>query len=126
MHWGFDNRTVGLRAPEKTGPNLRVENRVGGADAKPYLAMAATLACGYLGMKEKLQPSAPVEGSAYDKGTRELPRSLTEALIQLDCCEPLREIFSDRFVEAYLTVKENDNFMQVISSWEREYLLLSV
>jgi glutamine synthetase len=128
MHWGFDNRTVGLRVPETTGPNIRVENRVGGADANPYLAMAATLACGYLGMKEKLEPSAPVEGSAYDKGTRELPRSLTEALIQLDRCEPLREIFGDRFVKAYLAVKEkeNDNFMQVISSWEREYLLLSV
>ncbi|MFQ3210743.1 MAG: glutamine synthetase [Oceanospirillaceae bacterium] len=128
MHWGFDNRTVGLRVPEKTGPNIRVENRVGGADANPYLAMAATLACGYLGMQEKLEPSAPVEGSAYDKGTRELPRSLTEALIQLDRCEPLREIFGDRFVKAYLAVKEkeNDNFMQVISSWEREYLLLSV
>ena len=128
MHWGFDNRTVGLRVPETSGPNIRVENRVGGADANPYLAMAATLACGYLGMQEQLEPSAPVEGSAYDKGTRELPRSLTEALIQLDRCEPLREIFGDRFVRAYVAVKEkeNDNFMQVISSWEREYLLLSV
>ena len=128
VHWGYDNRTVGLRVPDAGGPNVRVENRVGGADANPYLAMAASLACGYLGIIEQLEPSAPVEGSAYDKGTRELPRSLTEALHHLDRCEPLREIFGERFVRAYLSVKEkeNENFMQVISSWEREYLLLTV
>ena len=51
-HWGYDNRTAGLRVPMSSPENRRVENRLGGADANPYLAIAASLACGYLGMLE--------------------------------------------------------------------------
>ena len=49
VHWGYDNRTCGFRIPNSTPTNRRVENRVPGVDVNPYLAMAATLACGYLG-----------------------------------------------------------------------------
>src|SRR6187431_3723716 len=56
-HWGYDNRTAGLRVPMSNAENRRVENRLGGADANPYIAIAASLACGYLGMVEGLQPS---------------------------------------------------------------------
>ena len=57
--WGYDNRTAGLRVPVSNPANRRVENRVGGADANPYLAIAASLACGYLGMVEGLKPTEP-------------------------------------------------------------------
>ena len=60
VHWGYDNRTAGLRVPMSAPEARRVENRVGGADANPYLAIAASLACGYLGMVEGLKPSEPI------------------------------------------------------------------
>ncbi|HSR71272.1 MAG TPA: glutamine synthetase family protein, partial [Kiloniellales bacterium] len=78
-HWGFDNRTVGLRVPHSDAQNRRVENRVAGADANPYLAIAASLACGYIGMTQRLKPRSPVEGSAY-RLAHTLPRTLFDAL----------------------------------------------
>jgi len=127
VHWGYDNRTAGLRVP-MSGPDARrVENRVGGADANPYLAIAASLACGYLGMIEGLKPSEPIAGSAYDLAIA-LPRTLAEALRLLRESKQLVELFGDRFVLAYTAVKvaEYETFAQVISSWEREHLLLNV
>jgi len=125
--WGYDNRTAGLRVPISNAENRRVENRLGGADANPYLAIAASLACGYLGMKEGLKPTEPIAGSAYDMPFG-LPRNLEEAVRLLRDCRPLVEILGERFVLAYTAVKESeyDTFLQVISSWEREHLLLNV
>jgi len=126
-HWGYDNRTAGLRVPMSNAENRRVENRLGGADANPYLAIAASLACGYLGMIEGLKPSEPIAGSAYDLPFG-LPRNIEEAVRLLRECRPLIEILGDRFVLAYTAVKESeyDTFLRVISSWEREHLLLNV
>ena len=126
-HWGYDNRTAGLRVPNASAANRRVENRCGGADANPYIAMAASLACGYLGMTEGLQPTDPISGSAHDLPFG-LPRTLDEALRELRACEPLVELLGGTFVEAFALVKEAEYevFLQVISSWEREHLLLNV
>src|SRR6187549_1590361 len=127
VQWGYDNRTAGLRVPVSPPEARRVENRVGGADANPYLAIAASLACGYLGMIEGLQPTDPISGSAHELPFA-LPRSLDEALRQLRDCEPLMELLGGPFVEAFTIVKESEYevFLQVISSWEREHLLLNV
>lgn len=127
VHWGYDNRTAGLRVPMSVPASRRVENRLGGADANPYLAIAASLACGYLGMIEGLKPTEPITGSAYDLPFQ-LPRTLAEALALLRDCRPLLELFGERFVLAYGAVKETEYeaFLQVISAWEREHLLLNV
>jgi glutamine synthetase len=127
VQWGYDNRTAGLRVPMSSPQARRVENRVGGADANPYLAIAASLACGYLGMVENLQPSDPITGSAHDMPFS-LPRSLDEALRQMRGCPELIAILGEPFVEAFAIVKESEYevFLQVISSWEREHLLLNV
>jgi glutamine synthetase len=127
VHWGYDNRTAGLRVPMSDAQARRVENRVGGADANPYIAIAASLACGYLGMVEGVQPSDPIVGSAHDLPFG-LPRSLDEALRALRACEPLVKLMGEAFIEAYTLVKEAEYevFLQVISSWEREHLLLNV
>ena len=126
-HWGYDNRTVGLRVPDSSPESRRVENRVPGADANPYLVVAASLACGLLGMMDQLEPSEPVTGNAYNM-PYDLPRTLEQALRALRDCTPLREILGERFVRAFNAVKENEHgtFLQVISSWEREHLLLNV
>jgi glutamine synthetase len=127
VHWGYDNRTAGLRVPMSAPVARRVENRCGGADANPYLAMAASLACGYLGMVEGLKPTEPITGSAYDLPFQ-LPRTLAEALRLMRDCRPLVDLFGERFVAAYTAVKEAEHeaFLQVISAWEREHLLLNV
>jgi glutamine synthetase len=119
VQWGYDNRTAGLRVPVSDPESRRVENRLGGADANPYIAIAASLACGYLGMVQNLRPSEPISGSAHDLPW-DLPRSLDDALKRLMDCQPL--------VAAYTIVKqaEHEVFLQVISSWEREHLLLNV
>jgi glutamine synthetase len=125
--WGYDNRTCGLRVPMDTPENTRVESRFAGSDVNPYLALAATLACGYLGIKEKLQPTEPMSGSAHSKGY-DLPRSLEEAIVLLRKSKPLRGLLGERFVKAYTSVKEKEHqtYFRVISSWEREFLLLNV
>ncbi len=127
VHWGRDNRTVGLRVPVSDGQSRRVENRVAGADANPYLAIAATLACGYLGMMKKLKPTDPIEGSAYRLAFT-LPRHLWDALYKLNRAKPLKELLGDPFVTALNEVKnlEYELYNRVISSWERENLLLNV
>jgi glutamine synthetase len=127
MQWGYDNRTVGLRIPLSSPDARRVENRVAGADVNPYLAIAASLACGYLGVKEKLEPTKPHEGDAYEMPFA-LPRNLEGALQNLRECEPLREILGKTFVSAFCAVKEQEyeTFFRVVGSWEREYLLLNV
>lgn len=125
--WGIDNRTVGLRVPFASPENMRVENRVAGADANPYLALAVSLACGLLGIEERIEPRPEQKGSAYDLPFG-LPRSLEESLRFLDDCQPLHEILGERFVRAFDAIKrkEYETFFRVISSWEREFLLLNV
>ena len=127
VHWGYDNRTVGLRVPNSSPAARRVENRVPSSDANPYLAIAASLACGYIGMTQGINPGNPVEGSAYDLDFG-LPRGLLEAVALFEESEELGEIFGPSFSATYRAIKkaEFETFMRVISPWEREFLLLNV
>ena len=127
VQWGRDNRTVGFRVPNSSPSARRVENRIAGSDANPYVALAVTLACGYLGIKNQIDPS-PETRSAINGLEFELPRSLGEALHALDECPELHEVLGEDFVNLYISVKdaEYEEFMKVISPWERENLLLSV
>jgi glutamine synthetase len=127
IQWGTDNRTVGIRSPVALPAARRIENRVIGADANPYVALAATLACGYLGMKNRIEPTPECKGDAY-LGDFALPRSLGEALAALRAEKDLAEVLGEAFVTVYAEIKEieYDEFMKVISPWEREHLLLHV
>jgi glutamine synthetase len=127
MQWGTDNRTVGIRAPLAAASARRIENRVIGADANPYVALAATLACGYLGIKQHIEPTAECKGDAY-LGDYQLPRSLEEALSLLREETALHDVLGKEFVTVYTEIKEIEHaeFMKVISPWEREHLLLHV
>ncbi len=127
VQWGLDNRTCGIRIPKSSAQNRRVENRVPGVDVNPYLAMAATLACGYLGMTEGIKPSDPMDSSAWDMDY-ELPRHLEDAITRMRNCDALAEVLWPQFVKAFCAVKELEyaTYNRVISSWEREHLLLLV
>jgi glutamine synthetase len=126
-HWGHDNRSCGLRVPRSSAEGRRVENRLPGADVNPYLAIAATLACGYLGMTEGLEATPEEIGNAYVLG-RTLPLHLSDALTRFEDSEKVRQVLGNRFVDVVCVVKraEQGTYDRVISSWEREHLLLNV
>jgi glutamine synthetase len=125
--WGYDNRTVGLRAPHSAPEATRIESRIAGADANPYLAMATNLVCGYLGIMEQIEPRPPLQGVGYKAG-HNLPTELGRALDALRDCRKLHEMMGERFTQAYLAAKRTEYtaYLRVISSWERQYLLLRV
>jgi len=127
FHWGYDNRTTGFRIQENNPKSMRIENRIASADVNPYLAIATSLACGYIGMKQGLKPTPALQGSAYDE-PMQLSRHWYDSLQRLADCKEIREVLGDSFVEVYVAVKEVefDNFLNVISPWEREHLLLKV
>jgi len=127
VQWGYDNRSCGLRVPICDPQGRRVENRLPGADANPYLAIAASLISGYIGMVEKLEPTALMEANAYNR-KRTLPKTLEEALDQFDNCQAVRSLLGDNFFSAFSLIKraELDAYQEVISSWERDHLLLKV
>ena len=128
VEWGEENRTVGLRVPEATPQNRRVENRLAGADANPYLVLAASLLCGYMGMVGQVPASAPVTGRGYERRNLRLPVTIESALERMEACEDAKEYLGEKFMRGYVAVKraEHENYNRVISSWEREFLLLSV
>ncbi len=126
-HWGYDNRTVGLRVPVSSAAAMRVENRISGSDVNPYLAFAASLASGYLGIKNNIEPGESVSVSAFELEAN-LPRDMRLAMAEMKKNTAIRKVLGKEFIELYLAVKdlEYETFSQVISPWEREHLLLRV
>ncbi|MEM7469851.1 MAG: glutamine synthetase family protein [Pseudomonadota bacterium] len=127
LEWGRDNRTTGIRIPVSEPSARRVENRLAGMDCNPYLAIAASLACGYLGLKGATKPRKMFKGDAYD-GDEAIPRGLFSALNLFSDNKALEPLLHPEFIRVYAIVKaaEYDEFLQVISPWEREHLLLNV
>jgi len=127
LEWGRDNRTTGLRIPISGPSARRIENRLPGMDCNPYLGIAASLACGYLGLMEGKQPRAEFKTSAYIDSD-DIAVNLGDALDRLEEDVALSEVLGTEFCKVYDSVKRNEykEFLQVISPWEREHLLLNV
>ena len=127
LEWGRDNRTTGIRIPLSGPEAKRVENRLAGMDCNPYLGIAASLACGYLGMINEERPGKQFKGDAYE-GDGDIPRGLGQALDLFEDATDLHKVLGPDFARVYGIVKraEYDEFLQVISPWEREHLLLNV
>ncbi|GGL76742.1 glutamine synthetase family protein [Wenxinia marina] len=127
LEWGRDNRTTGLRVPVAPPAARRVENRLAGMDCNPYLCIAASLACGYLGMKREIWPDKRYRGDAYE-AEDEIPQGLYAALDLFDANADMHTVLGPEFARVYSIVKraEYNEFLQVISPWEREHLLLNV
>jgi glutamine synthetase len=117
---GWDNRTCGFRICGE-GAGFRVENRIPGADANPYLAFAATIAAGLHGIERKLPAPRAYEGNAYDDAKlAQVPKTFREALDTLERSKVAREAFGARVVEHYLRLGrlEQQAFDQVVTDWE--------
>ena len=127
LEWARDNRTTGLRVPLSAPNARRIENRLAGMDCNPYLCIAASLACGYLGIKQELWADKQAKGDAYE-GEGALPQGLGTALDLFDQNTAMHDILGPDFARVYSIVKraEYEEFLHVISPWEREHLLLNV
>ncbi len=119
--WSYDNRTAGFRIVGK-GPSLRIECRLPGADANPYLAYAATLAAGLDGLANRIEPPDPFSGDVYQAD--QLPRvpgNLREATDELEASTMLRRAFGDEVVDHYVHFfrTEQRKFDEAVTTWER-------
>ena len=122
--WGYENRSCAVRAIRSSRPDLwRFECRRPGADANPYLALAAVAASAADGIRRSLKPPAPVEGDAYDRpDLPELPGSLEAALRAFQEDEVLRQALGERFGEYYVTSRawELKAWRETVTDWERQ------
>ena len=127
LEWGRDNRTTGIRVPVSDPASRRVENRLPGMDCNPYLGIAASLACGYLGLIEGQEPGPETRGDAYASDDA-IPRGLGDALDLFRDAPAMTEVLGPEFCKLYAAVKDMEykGFLQVISPWEREHLLMNV
>ena len=127
-NWGLGNRSCGFRIPSNEEHSMRIENRISGADTNPYLVFAANLAAGYLGIKNKLKPTAETKKSVFGKDKSTLPKNVEEAISIFENNEQINEVFNQKFIRTIAAIRrvENQAYLKVISSWEREYLLLNV
>ncbi len=125
IDWGFDNRSAMVRIPPERGKASRLELRLGDASANPYLATAGLLAAAYLGIRDELEPPAPLEGYGYDPGKADrLPVDLASALEAFEADTAFQEILGEPFLKTFLAYKRNEleRFSQWVTDWEfREY-----
>lgn len=126
--WGFDNRSVALRIP--SGPNAarRIEHRVGGADANPYLLLATLLASIIHGITHRIPPEEIVTGNAYEQFDPILTNSWSRALELLEQSEVLNEALGQEFLNVFLANRraERASAMQVVSRLEYDWYLRHV
>ncbi|MCH4873951.1 glutamine synthetase [Pseudomonas sp. TMW22091] len=122
--WSLDNRSAGLRIPASAPVARRVENRLPGADANPYLAIAASLAAGLHGIEHKLAPTPAIQGQFEVPDALLLPCTLHAALERLKRSGLAIELFGTEFIEGYIASKtlELTSFYDEITPWERRVL----
>ena len=120
LAWARDNRTCGFRVVGE-GSSLRIENRIPGADANPYLAFAATIAAGLHGIKNKIEPPAELKGNAYESKVQPVPKTLAEAVSLLEASKAAREAFGPEVFKHYLhTAKaELAAHDRAVTDWEK-------
>ncbi|PYB78019.1 L-glutamine synthetase [Pseudomonas sp. 2848] len=122
--WSEDNRAAGLRIPASSPVARRVENRLPGADANPYLAIAASLAAGLHGIERQIAPTPAIQGEFEVPEHLSLPCTLHAALERLKRSDLARELFGREFIEGYIATKtlELSDFFDEITPWERRVL----
>jgi glutamine synthetase len=126
--WGVNNRTVALRVPAGPASGRHIEHRVAGADANPYLAVAALLAGVHHGLTHKLDPGEPVSGDGYAAAAasgERLPTNWSSALELMDRSAILKDYLGARFAATFAKVKriEQDRFEAVVSPLDYDWYL---
>jgi glutamine synthetase len=125
--WGYDNRTTAIRIPESPSEARRIEHRVAGADANPYLVLAAVLAGIWHGIENTLSPPNPIEGNAWDQeiDAPALPTTMDEAISVFDKSDVLSSYLTGEFKTLFLATKvqERNEFAKRVTEFELETYL---
>ena len=125
--WGVNNRTVALRVPAGPAPSRHIEHRVAGADANPYLALAAMLAGVHHGLKNEIDPGPPIVGDGYSQAgaSGALPTNWFAALDAFEASDTLRAYLGDRFVTMFAKVKraEQNRFFEEVTTLDHDWYL---
>ena len=126
--WGINNRTVSLRIPAGPPKACHIEHRPSGADANPYLVMAAILAGMHYGITEKSDPGNPVNGNGYERRAKYIPGNWFDAIDAFWRASILKEYFGKEFVDTYCTLKEveADRFYAEPTARDFEWYLRTV
>nr|WP_255536311.1 glutamine synthetase family protein [Pacificimonas pallii] len=106
--WAYENRTAAIRIPDSQNADRRIEHRVAGADANPYLVLAAVLGAALVGIETQMEPPAPLEGSSYDQQLPAIPTNWQAALQHFRESELNRRIFGELLCTMYLACKEQE------------------
>jgi glutamine synthetase len=125
--WGIENRTSAVRVIPGSSKSQRIECRVSGADANPYLAASAIIGAGLLGVIERLEPSEAVTGNAYDvadrlEGPSRFPVDLRQAAERLAASKAARGLFGDAFVDHFVSTRlwEAREYTRSLNDWQLE------
>lgn len=108
-HWGYDDRSVAFRVPHADAANRRLEHRLPGGDANPYLILAMMLGAGRIGLRDRLQPLPPRVTGAPADGGAPLPMEQVAALAALARCAIAREVLGEPFIALYAMVKRHEH-----------------
>ncbi len=103
--WGKENRSAAIRIPRSTGISRRIEHRVAGADANPYLVLASLLAGIHYGITEKSQPGQQAHGNASDKLSVQIPFDIESSLKKTKQSEIIKDYFGQKYINAYTECK---------------------
>jgi glutamine synthetase len=122
-HWGFNNRNVALRIPRASGAATRVEHRVAGADANPYLVLASILAGIRFGIDNKLEPGPIAEGAANNCEAPKLPTVWSNALDKFEASPVVAKAFGPAFQDVYVKLKQTErtNFERVVTALDHQW-----
>ncbi|MEH3022617.1 MAG: glutamine synthetase family protein [Pseudomonas oryzihabitans] len=126
--WGLDNRTTALRVPTGTPEAHRIEHRVAGADANPYLLLAGVLAGVHHGLTRQIEPGPVTEGNSYEQHEQSLPNNLRDALRYLDDSSVMAEYIDPKYIDIFVACKEHEleEFEHSISDLEYNWYLHTV
>ncbi len=107
-HTELVREAVALRVPTGSPDAVRLEHRVAGADANPYLLLASVLAGVHHGLTNKVEPGAPIEGNSYEQLEPSLPNNLRDALRELDDSEILAKYIDPKYIDIFVACKESE------------------
>lgn len=106
--WGYENRTAAIRIPGGSPKARRIEHRVAGADANPYLVLASVLGGAMIGIKENLTPAPAIKGDAYDLNLPHLPMDWATAIDAFKRGQNIQSIFSKRLQTMFVECKKQE------------------
>ena len=118
--WGYENRTAAVRIPGGSLAARRIEHRVAGADANPYLVMTAVLGAALAGIEKSMTPPAPVDGNGYETDAAQLPGEWATSIAAFESGSMIPELFSQQLRDVFIQLKRQElsGFLEQVSPFE--------